>query len=150
MSNLGSDVVCQVAVVVKNIEQAAQAYAKVFNQPVPEPRLTGPEAETHIRYKGQPTDARAKLAFFKFGNLSVELIEPVGGPSTWQEHLDTRGEGVHHIAFRVPDMEESLAHLNAQGIPAVQRGDFKGGSYAYCDSTKDLKVVLELLASNKK
>jgi len=39
------------------------------------------------------------------GSLSLELIEPVGGPSTWREFLDTRGEGVHHIAFHVPDTE---------------------------------------------
>jgi hypothetical protein len=31
--------------------------------------------------------------------LSIELIEPDGKPSTWQEFLDIRGEGIHHIAF---------------------------------------------------
>jgi catechol 2,3-dioxygenase-like lactoylglutathione lyase family enzyme len=144
---LGSSAVCQVAVVVKDIEKAAKAYAEVFNLPVPQVRETETEEKTNIRYKGKPTKARAKLAFFNMGQVSLELIEPIGGPSTWQEHLDARGEGVHHIAFRVPNMEQSVSFLDAKGCPTVQRGDFKGGCYAYVDASKDLKVVLELLAS---
>ena len=144
---LGSSVVCQVAVVVRDIERAARAYAEVFNLKVPEIHVTETEEQTHIRYRGQPTPGRAKLAFFPLGQVALELIEPVGGPSTWKEHLDTRGEGVHHIAFRVQGMERALGFLDAKGMPAVQRGDFKGGRYAYVDATQDLKVVLELLES---
>ena len=74
-------------------------------------------------------------------------VEPVGSPSVWQEVLDAKGECVHHIAFHVKDMDQSLAQLDAAGNPTVQRGDFPGGSYGYVDSTKQLGVVLELLAS---
>ena len=40
--------------------------------------------ETNIKYRGKPTDGRAKLAFLKLGEISLELIEPIGGPSIWQ------------------------------------------------------------------
>ncbi len=145
---IGTNVICQIAVVVRDIERAARHYADIFGLEVPSWHLTAPKEETNIRYRGQSTDARAKLAFLQMGpQLNVELIEPVGGPSVWREHLDSHGEGVHHIAFRVQGMDEVLAYLDAKGVPAVQRGHFTGGQYAYIDSAGYLGVMLELLAS---
>lgn len=137
--------VCQIAVVVKDIVQAARRWADVFGVPVPEPIETATEDVTHIRYHGQPTPARAKLAFFKMGQISLELIEPIGGPSTWKEFLDTHGEGVHHIAFQVQGMDDVLTYLNGKGLPTAQRGDYKGGCYSYVDAAKILGVNVELL-----
>jgi len=142
---LDKESVCQIAIVVRDIEQAARRYADLFGVPVPEARVTDTADKTHIRYHGQPTPARAKLAFFQMGQISLELIEPVGGPSTWQEFLDSHGEGVHHIAFRVKGMDAVLAALNAKGLPTAQRGDYTGGCYAYIDADKVLGVNLELL-----
>jgi len=147
-AGIGTNVICQIAVVVRDVERAAKRYAEIFGLEVPSSILTAPKEETNIRYRGQSTDARAKLAFLQMGpQLNIELIEPVGGPSVWQEHLDSRGEGVHHIAFRVKGMDEVLAYLDGEGLPTVQRGDFTGGQYAYIDSAADLGVMLELLAS---
>ncbi|NQT54116.1 VOC family protein [bacterium] len=149
MSNegIGTTTICQIAVVVRDIEKTAAAYADLFGLPVPTARLTDTADKTHARYRGHPTDARAKLAFFHFGPLSLELIEPVGGPSTWAEHLEAHGEGVHHIAFRVEGMDDVVAGLEAKGLTTVQRGDFTGGRYAYIDALEPLKVMLELLES---
>lgn len=137
--------VCQIAIVVRDIEQAARRYADLFGVPVPEAHTTDTEDKTHIRYRGRPTPARAKLAFVQMGQISLELIEPIGGPSTWQEFLDSHGEGVHHIAFRVTGMDEVLAHLNGKGMATAQRGDYTGGRYAYVDAAETLGVNLELL-----
>ena len=76
---------------------------------------------------------------------SLELIEPIGGPSTWQEFLDERGEGVHHIAFFVEDTDQVVALLEGNGIAVVQQGDYTGGRYTYVDSAPALGVILELL-----
>ena len=142
---LASGPVCQVAVVVRDVEAKAKAYADLFGLKVPAVHLTGPQEESHSRYRGKPTDGRAKLAFIQLENLSLELIEPVGGPSTWQEFLDAHGEGVHHIAFRIKDTDGHIAMLAKKGIPLVQRGDFKGGVYSYFDGSEKLGMILELL-----
>ncbi len=147
MENLGTHEICQIAIVVRDIEETAGKYASLFGLDRPEVRTTEPREKTNILYRGKPTDGRAKLAFFKMGGVTLELIEPVGGPSTWQEHLDEKGEGVHHIAFRVQGMDQVLGLLEGKGSPEVQRGDFKNGRYTYVDTTKDLKVVIELLES---
>ncbi len=144
-NGIGTNMICQVGVVVRDIERVARAYADIFGMEVPPVSLTAPEAEAHTTYKGAPTPARAKLAFFQMGAISLELIEPVGGPSTWQEFLDIRGEGVHHIAFRIAGMDRIIAYLEGKGIPAVQRGDYTGGRYAYMGSEGQLAVILELL-----
>jgi len=149
-SGIGTNVMCQVAIVVGDIDQAVRMYADIFGVEVSGPVTTGPQEETNIRYRGQPTPGRAKLSFLQMGSqLSVELIEPIGGPSTWQEQLDKHGPGVHHIAFQIESMDRVLDYLTAKGIATVQRGDYKGGRYAYADSRQSLGVVLELLESIK-
>jgi len=142
---IGTNVICQIALVVRDIERMAKTYADVFGMDVPSVRITDTADISHIKYRDAPTQARAKLAFFDMGGLSLELIEPVGGPSTWKEFLDEHGEGVHHIAFRIQGMDSVLAYLDGKGIPTVQRGDYTGGRYAYVDSAPSLGVVLELL-----
>ncbi len=145
---LGSNVMCQVGLIVRDIEKSAKAYADLFGMEVPAWSLTDPEEKAHTRYCGQPTQARAKLAFFDMGSLSLELIQPVGGPSTWQEFLDAHGEGVHHIAFQIKGMDGQIALLEGKGMPLVQRGEYTGGRYAYIDSVPQLAVVLELLEND--
>ncbi len=145
---LGSNVMCQVGLIVRDIEKSARAYADLFGMDVPAWSLTPPEEEVHTRYRGQPTQGRAKLAFFDMGSLSLELIQPVGGPSTWQEFLDAHGEGVHHIAFEIKGMNGQIALLEGKGMPLVQRGEYTGGRYAYIDAVPQLAVVLELLEND--
>lgn len=142
---LGSDRITQIGVVVKDIEKSSRAYAELLGVDVPKWELTDPVEKSHTEYHGKPSKAQAKLAFFQVGNTVIELIEPVGGPSTWQEFLDTKGEGVHHIAFEVKGMEKRIAGLKAIGIPLIQRGDYTGGCYSYLDGGPKLGVILELL-----
>jgi methylmalonyl-CoA/ethylmalonyl-CoA epimerase len=142
---IGSNVVCQIGLVVRDIDRSIADYSRVFGLPKPEVIVTEGQEGAHTRYRGEPTGARAKLAFFDMGQVSLELIEPIGGPSTWQEFLDERGEGVHHIAFFVEDTDQVVAFLEANGIAVVQQGDYTGGRYTYVDSAPALGVILELL-----
>jgi methylmalonyl-CoA/ethylmalonyl-CoA epimerase len=142
---LGTHIVCQVGLIVRDIERSIETYSRVFGIPKPGIIVTdGPEI-AHTRFRGEPTDARAKLAFFEMGQVSLELIEPIGGPSTWREFLDEKGEGVHHIAFIVKDTDEVMRSLEGEGVGVVQQGDYTGGRYTYMDSTSTLGIVLELL-----
>ena len=145
---LGSNVICQVGLIVRDIEKSAKTYADLFGVDVPAWSLTDPEEKAHTRYRGRPTEGQAKLAFFQLGSLSLELIQPVGGPSTWQEFLDAHGEGVHHIAFQIKGMDGQIALLEGKGMPLVQRGEYTGGRYAYIDTVPQLAVVLELLEND--
>lgn len=137
--------IVQVGLIVRDIEKSAQAYCQVFGCAMPQIIVTDDYAKSHSTYRGKPTTARAKLAFFDMGQLSIELIEPIGEPSTWKEHLDAHGESVHHIAFNIQGTQAVSQRLAAVGIPVVQQGDYTGGRYTYLDSVAKLGVALELL-----
>ncbi|GIQ65266.1 lactoylglutathione lyase [Paenibacillus cisolokensis] len=100
-------------------------------------------------YRGERSEARAKLAFFDMGSLQLELIEPDRNPSTWREHLDKYGEGPHHIAFVVDGMKEKISLMEGRGMPLLQKGEYTGGRYAYLDSSRELKVIIELLENDR-
>ncbi|MFH1084892.1 MAG: VOC family protein [Chloroflexota bacterium] len=143
---LGTNVVCQVAIVINDIEAKAKAWAQLLGVEPPAWRMTDTADKSHIRYLGATTEARAKLAFFQLGpQVRLELIEPVGRPSTWGQFLDAHGEGIHHIAFIVKGMDEVALRLEGVGLKAVQRGDYTGGRYAYVDGEAQLAAILELL-----
>ena len=142
---LGTDVVCQVAVVVEDVEETSEAWAKLLGVEVPDWSMTDPPEMSHVKYKGETTEARAKLAFFDLGQVRLEIIEPVDRPSTWGDFFDEHGQGLHHIAFFVEGMDEVLMALEDQGLTLVQRGDYTGGRYAYVDGTAQLGCILELL-----
>lgn len=144
-THLGSTTVAQIAIVVRDIEAAMERYAAILGLPVPDIIITAPGLEVHQTYNGEPSDAQAKLAFFNLGQVQLELIEPMGGNSTWQAALDAKGEGVHHIAFWVEGMQRSVDFLKSHNIPMIQRGDMGEGQYAYFDSEAPLGVTLELL-----
>ncbi len=61
---------------------------------------------------------RVRIAFLNAGNLHLELLEPLGdGPV--MRFLATRGEGVHHIAFLVEDLPQTLARAQATGFRLI-------------------------------
>jgi methylmalonyl-CoA/ethylmalonyl-CoA epimerase len=148
METLGTHTITQVAIVVRDVAKTARAYADLFGLPMPEIIVTDSEEKAHTRYRGAPTPARARLAFFDMGSLALELIEPDGQPSTWQEFLDAHGEGIHHIAFEVKGMADAVNFLASKGMPLVQAGEYTGGRYAYIDSTAQLGAILELLEND--
>lgn len=145
---LGTTTVTQVGIIVRDIEARARAWADLLGVPVPEIQLTGTLDEAQTAYEGAPTPARARLAFFHLGQVDLELIEPIGAPSTWSDQLAGHGDSLHHIAFHIEGMQERLAYLDARGIPLVQRGEYPGGRYAYVDGTSQLGTILELLEND--
>ena len=139
---LGTSFICQIAMIVRDVEKASGRFAQLMGVPVPKIVLANEDGRDTVTYQGQPTKGRVKLAFFQMENLVIEFIEPTEDPTTWKDFLDTKGPGVHHIAFKAKDkMMETAAKLEEFGYPLIQNGD----KYAYVESTGDLGVILELL-----
>ncbi|MCM3690433.1 VOC family protein [Neobacillus niacini] len=146
---LGTNVIAQIGILVNDIEKTSQAYADFFGIDKPEWSLTDKLEKAQTEFEGDPTEARAKLAFFDMGSLQLELIEPDHSPSTWRKHLDEHGEGPHHIAFFIKGMKEKIALMEGNQMPLLQKGEYTGGRYAYMDTFKDLKIILELLENDR-
>jgi methylmalonyl-CoA/ethylmalonyl-CoA epimerase len=139
----------QVAIGVRDIDASRRRWAAVLGVDVPD--VVEVEAGSRVRmtYRGQPSDARVRLAFFDIGGVQLELVEPVGDESAWQEGLDKHGEAVHHLAFWTENMAQTAAGLDEHGVELIQRGDMGEGQYAYFDAVEPLGCVLELLEKER-
>lgn len=146
---LGNNFITQIGILVHDIEKTSQAYADFFGVDKPEWSLTDTVDRAQTEYRNQSTEARARLAFFNMGSLQLELIEPDRNPSTWREYLDEHGEGPHHIAFVINGMKEKVTLMEKNQMPLLQKGEYTGGRYAYMDTFKDLKIILELLENDE-
>jgi hypothetical protein len=147
---LGTGRVIQVALVVKNLEEVAAKFARLLGQAPPQVVASGDPEITAVVYKGVAAPgAGCRMAFLNIGpGLQLELIEPNGEASAWQDYLDRHGEGVHHLAFAVEDTSLRLkAAADEFGWQTIQRGKYgdESGEYAYLDSFNDLKVYIETL-----
>jgi len=119
MNKLDSNVVVQIGIIVKDVEKTAGAYAGVFDIPRPAVVPIADDSFANTTYHGQASQAKGKAAFFDLGPVQMELIEPLGAPSTWEEFLRTRGEGIHHIAFKTQDMGAAREFLASKGMETV-------------------------------
>jgi catechol 2,3-dioxygenase-like lactoylglutathione lyase family enzyme len=138
---INTNVVTQIAFVVRDIEATKKKFAEFLGVEPPDHFATAKTPDNLVDGLPAP-EVNALLAFFKAGpNLSIELIQPNGVKSVWQDVLDEKGEGFHHIAFGIKGMDENVKACEDAGWKCLQRG--KG--YAYLDARDDLKCILELL-----
>jgi len=64
--------------------------------------------------------------------------------SMYAEFLNTKGEGLHHVAVGVRDYRETLDTLTAKGRRVLQGGLYKGASFSYLSTDEDLGVITEI------
>jgi methylmalonyl-CoA/ethylmalonyl-CoA epimerase len=93
---------------------------------------------------------RARIALLKSGETSVELLEPTSEESTLAKFIREKGEGLHHIAFAVDDIERSMEELKGMGFRFVYErpADGKFGSRVNFIHPKTAGGVLVELTQN--
>ena len=141
-----------IGIVVEDIEIGIDQWMKlVGNKERPKIINATGHGSNPTTYRGKSSDAQAKLAFFSLDNLQIELIEPIGeAPSHWQEFLNHKGPGVHHIAFEVNGIRNGYIELYEEnGFPLAQKGGWGEGEYAYMDGLESLGVMVELIERYK-
>src|SRR5690606_900716 len=91
-----------IGIAVKNIENANELYAKLFGKP---------------SYKTEVvTSEGVKTSFFKVGDNKIELLEGLDENSIISRFIEKKGEGIHHIAFEVENINEEINRLKAEGF----------------------------------
>jgi len=105
-----------IGVAVNNIAEASKLYEDLLG-------LTNAGSET-------VQEQKVTTAFFPVGDTEVELLESTAPDGPIAKYLEKRGEGVHHIAFRVDNIEEALAELKAKGVKLIDEKPRKGAGGA--------------------
>ncbi len=67
-----------------------------------------------------------RTAFLPVGDSRLELLEPTGPDSPVAKHIEKRGEGIHHLCFRVADIDAELEKLKAKGYRLVNESPVPG------------------------
>lgn len=114
MDTLDSKTIVQIGLIVPDVEAAARHYAQVFGIPMPQIVPIADDAFARTDYRGGASSATGRAAFFDMGPLQVELIQPVGGPSTWADFLNEHGAGIHHFAIKTEDDVKSAIQFHIE------------------------------------
>jgi len=96
--------------------------------------------------RGDPVEFTAHISLGYAGDLQLELIQPVSGPTIHAEFLAANGPGLHHVCFEVEDIEVACAAAEAAGVPVLMRGSMMEGEieFAYVDGSASGAPYVEL------
>jgi 4-hydroxyphenylpyruvate dioxygenase-like putative hemolysin len=135
--------VYQLGYVVRNVEQACAFYESTYGvgpfQVINEVDMEG------AILRGKPISTKIKVAFAKSDKVEIEFIEPLEGKNLYTEFLETKGEGIHHLAFVVDDMDAWIKEFAAKGFEPVFHHDMVVMDFAYFDTSRFGGLMLELL-----
>lgn len=94
---------------------------------------------------------KVKVAFFQIGESRIELLEAIDDTSAIAIHLQKRGEGFHHIAYEVDDIDGSLADLQQHNVSLIHKEPKNGAQQskiAFLHPSSTGKVLTELCQSH--
>lgn len=131
----------QIGFVVKDLARAIELYDPLFG-PFTVPDF-GPQTAS---YRGaEPTPYSLKYAFGSANGLEIELIEWVEGDTPHRDFIEQGREGMHHIRYRIDDLDLWLERVGAIGFEVVWSARLGPGiGYAYCERAGD-PLLLEFL-----
>ena len=96
-----------IGIAVRNIEEANKTYRALLNS---EP------------YKSEEVESEGVLtSFFKIGDSKIELLAATNPESPIAKFIEKRGEGIHHIAFDVEDIEAEISRLEMEGFVLISK-----------------------------
>lgn len=101
-----------IGIAVKNLDASNNLFSKLF----------GKES-----YKTEAVESEGvKTSFFKVGDNKIELLEATNDDSPIKKFIDKKGEGIHHIAFDVVDIEAEVKRLTKEGFEVLNEIPKKG------------------------
>ncbi|MFD2168899.1 methylmalonyl-CoA epimerase [Tumebacillus lipolyticus] len=72
-------------------------------------------------------DQMVRAIFLQVGDSCVELLEPTSPESPIAKYIEKKGQGIHHIAYAVQDVQAALDHAKAQGLRLIDEQPRRGG-----------------------
>lgn len=101
-----------IGIAVKNLETSNKLFSKLFGKPP---------------YKTEQVESEnVNTSFFEMGESKIELLHATSPDSAIAKFIDKKGEGIHHIAFAVDDIEKEAARLKAEGFQPLSEKPRRG------------------------
>jgi methylmalonyl-CoA/ethylmalonyl-CoA epimerase len=102
-----------IALAVGDLESAISHYRDVWG--------------AEVEHRERVDDQGVEEAMIPVGDTYLQLLGATGPDSTVAKFLERRGEGLHHIAYEVDDLERALAELRDKGVPLIDEKPRLGG-----------------------
>lgn len=128
-----------IGIAVKDLKKAIELYENIF----------GLKCYSVEEVKEQ----KVKTAFFMIGQTKIELLESTDNEGPISKFIEKRGEGVHHIAFAVDNIEEKLSNLEKQDIQLIDKTPRKGAEgldIAFIHPKSTMGVLTEICEDKNK
>lgn len=126
-------VIDHIGIAVKSIDDALKLWETTLGI-----KCTGTE---------EVAEQKVKTAFLPVKDTEVELLEPTADDSPVAKFIEKKGEGIHHLAIRVDNLEKALAELKEQGVRLIDEKPRKGAGgamIAFLHPSATGGVLLEL------
>ena len=122
-----------IGIAVNSIEEAVKLYTEVLG----------------LEVSGMETveEQKVRTAIIPVGESKIELLESTSPEGTIAKFIEKRGEGIHHLALGVSNIEDTLETLKAKGIPLIDEKPRKGVENTRIAflHPKGTKILLELV-----
>lgn len=133
----------QVGIVVEDLADGMARYAAILGVEPWNVYEYEPPVLTDTTYRGDEVEYGMRLAIGFAGELMIELIEPTIEPTVYTDHLDSHGEGLHHLAcFSFDDPYAVIDAFEAAGMPVLQSGFAHGANFWYLDTAAELNGLV--------
>ena len=106
--------IAHIGVAVKNLEEVEKLYSQVLGLPI----------------GGREVHPDNRVTFIPLGDTAIELLESVKPDGAIARHIEKRGEGIHHIALEVDNIEKALEELKAKGLVLIDQKPRRGAHNA--------------------
>lgn len=136
----------QIGVICSDLEKTKDAMKNIFGLETPEVDY---QKDYELIYRGSTEFATAKVCAYRYFNVELEFIQPVGeGKTAWHDYLKMGQYGLHHIRFNVSNYQEAYLALKEKGLEVWIEGEGTGSpglKYAYFDGLETLGFVIEII-----
>ncbi|NLY54122.1 MAG: methylmalonyl-CoA epimerase [Firmicutes bacterium] len=125
--------IAHLGIAVKDLDAAKRFYEDVLGL-----KCTGEE---------EVPSQKVRTAFFPVGEVNIELLESTDPEGPIAKSIEKRGEGIHHVAYQVSDIEAALAEMKAKGVRLIDeepRPGAHGAKIAFIHPKASLGVLVEL------
>ena len=122
-----------IGIAVKNLNESIKYYEEIFNLKC--------YAIEEVK------DQKVRTAFFQIGETKIELLESTEPDGPVGKFIEKKGEGVHHIAFAVNNLNGTLKEIEAKGIQLIDkqpRNGAEGLEIAFLHPRSTYGVLTEL------
>jgi methylmalonyl-CoA/ethylmalonyl-CoA epimerase len=137
--------ISQVGIVVKDLQKAVDNYQEKFGIGPWMTMRIGVPLLRDLTLRGKPVEASMMGAIAQNGNIQMELIQPLEGPSIWKEFLEQRGGGVHHFQSIEQDPKATLEAFKEMGVDVLMSGRIGDNIFYYMDTEPLLGTIYELV-----